>query len=92
MIIMGGDLNDVPGSEPINALEDGGLLLRAASDVSLEVSWTYNFRGQLNELDHLYLAVGTVRYLPGSARAVRDRDNGLGGSDHAAMAADFAFE
>ncbi len=91
LVVLGGDLNDVPGSAPLNALEDGGLLLRAASDVSLERAWTYNFRGQLNELDHLYMAVGTGSYVPDSANAFRDGDRGLGGSDHGAMTAEFKF-
>jgi len=91
MIILGGDLNDVPGSEPLNALEDGGLLLRSASDVSLEQSWTYRYRDTLNELDHLYLKVGTGKYVAGSSEARRDRDEGLGGSDHAALVARFSF-
>ncbi len=92
MIILGGDLNDVPGSPPLNALEDGGFLLRAAADVGLDRAWTYKYRDQLNELDHLYLAVGSGRYNSGTAEARRDHDRGLGGSDHAALVAKFSFK
>lgn len=89
-IILGGDLNDTPGSAPLNALEEGGALLRVASDVGRSQSWTYDYRGQLNELDHLYMVVGTGAYLPGTARSHHsNEDGGLADSDHAALTADF---
>ncbi len=90
LVVLGGDLNDEPGSPPLEALEQDGALLRVASDRPAGAVWTYAFNGQLQAIDHLLLArnVGGV-YLPESCRAVRDSSRGLGGSDHAAVVADF---
>ncbi len=89
LVVLGGDLNDVPGSEPIQALERDGALLRVASDRPDDETWTYSFYGERQAIDHLYLARGGGTYVPGSFRAVRDPRGGYGGSDHAAVYADF---
>jgi endonuclease/exonuclease/phosphatase family metal-dependent hydrolase len=90
LVVLGGDLNDEPGSPPLAALEQDGALLRVASDRPDGVVWTYSYGGDLQAIDHLLLArnAGGV-YLPGSFQAVRDSSRGLGGSDHAAVVADF---
>jgi len=90
LVVLGGDLNDTPGSEPLMALEQDGALLRVASDRHESEQGTYVFGGALQAIDHLFLARGgSGRYVPGSFRAVRDGNRGLGGSDHAAVVADF---
>lgn len=90
LVVLGGDLNDVPGSEPITALERDGALLRVSSDRPDSETWTYAYYGDLQAIDHLYLARGGGTYVPGSFRTARDpRGNGYGGSDHAAVSADF---
>lgn len=92
LVVMGGDLNDVPGSEPLDALEQGGSLRRLAADVSASEQYTYYYQGQGQAIDHVYAtAASASRYLPGSAEVLRDgaRD-GLGGSDHAALRVRFA--
>ncbi|MFP2958580.1 endonuclease/exonuclease/phosphatase family protein [Myxococcus sp. 1LA] len=89
LVVLGGDLNDVPGSEPITALERDGALLRVASDRPDSETWTYAFYGDLQAIDHLYLARGGGSYVPGSFRTARDPRGGYGGSDHAAVYADF---
>ncbi len=90
LVVLGGDLNDVPGSPPIDALERDGALLRVASDRPDEETWTYSYYGDRQAIDHLYLARGGGTYVPGSFRTARDaRSNGYGGSDHAAIYADF---
>ncbi len=90
LVVLGGDLNDVPGSPPINALEQGGSLLRVASDRPSGDVWTYSYFGNLQAIDHLFLARNDGGgYVPASFRAVRDGSRGLGGSDHAAVVADF---
>ncbi|WP_426752956.1 endonuclease/exonuclease/phosphatase family protein [Myxococcus sp. Y35] len=89
LVVLGGDLNDVPGSEPIVALERGGTLLRVASDRPDDETWTYTFYGERQAIDHLYLARGGGTYVPGSFRTAKDPRGGYGGSDHAAVYADF---
>lgn len=89
LVVLGGDLNDVPGSEPITALERDGALLRVASDRPDSETWTYAYYGDLQAIDHLYLARGGGSYVPGSFRTARDPRGGYGGSDHAAVYADF---
>ena len=89
LVVMGGDLNDVPGSEPLMALERGGDLLRVASDRPEDQAWTYVYSGQRQAIDHLYLARGAGAYVAGSFRATREGSSGFGGSDHAAVHADF---
>ncbi|HEX8820723.1 MAG TPA: endonuclease/exonuclease/phosphatase family protein [Archangium sp.] len=92
LVVLGGDLNDVPGSPPLQALEQDGALLRVASDRPDRETWTYAYSGDLQAIDHLLLArnAGGV-YLPASFRAARDSSRGLGGSDHAAVVADFVL-
>lgn len=91
LVVLGGDLNDTPGSPPLNALEEGGALLRVARDLPAEQTGTYQYSGVWQALDHLYVTrESSSRYLPASFRAVRDAyARGLGGSDHAAVLADF---
>lgn len=91
LVVLGGDLNDVPGSAPINALEDGGSLLRVASELGGDAA-TYIYRGQGQAIDHLYFAQnGSGAYVPGSARVVRNSDRGLAGSDHSALVGTFSI-
>lgn len=88
LVVMGGDLNDVPGSPPLDVLEDVGGLQRVASD--LDSPGTYRWNGELIELDHLLLAPGpAAAYVAHSARVARDASGGYRGSDHAALRADF---
>jgi endonuclease/exonuclease/phosphatase (EEP) superfamily protein YafD len=90
LVVLGGDLNDVPGSEPLVALEKDGALVRVAGDRPDSETWTYSYYGQLQAIDHLYLAAGGGTYVPGSFKAARESSRGgLGGSDHAAVYADF---
>lgn len=89
LVVLGGDLNDVPGSPPLEALERDGVLLRVSSDRPASETWTYSYFGDLQAIDHLHLARGGGSYVPGSFRAVREPRGGYGGSDHAAVTADF---
>ncbi|NBD08757.1 MULTISPECIES: endonuclease/exonuclease/phosphatase family protein [Corallococcus] len=90
LVVFGGDLNDTPGSDAINALEKDGALLRVASDRPDSETWTYVYSGQRQAIDHLFLARGGGTYVPGSFRVARD-GNSYGGSDHGAVYADFGF-
>jgi len=90
LVVLGGDLNDTPGSSPLDALEAGGDLVRVASE--LADSTTHVFRGNPLALDHLLWVKGaTSGYIAGSAEVVRDSERGFAGSDHAALKASFFF-
>lgn len=89
LVVLGGDLNDVPGSDPLDALERDGTMLRVSSDRPAGETWTYVYSGQAQAIDHLYLARGGGAYVPGSFRVARDPRGGFGGSDHGAGVADF---
>ncbi|RKG92638.1 endonuclease/exonuclease/phosphatase family protein [Corallococcus sp. CA053C] len=93
LVVFGGDLNDVPGSEALTALERDGAMVRVASDRPASETWTYVYSGQRQAIDHLYHAPAPEggTYLPGSFRVARE-GNGYGGSDHCAVYADFVVE
>ncbi len=93
LVVLGGDLNDVPGSPPLEALEQDGALRRVSSDRPASELGTVWYQGKREPIDHLYQATGTAGpYVPGSFRVVGDTPiRGLGGSDHAAVLADFAL-
>lgn len=91
LVVMGGDLNDVPGSPPLEAIEAGGGALRIAAELG-DDDWTYMFNGQGHAIDHLYLSArsGGGSFVPGTARVMRGAGtNGWGGSDHAALRGTF---
>jgi predicted extracellular nuclease len=94
LVLLGGDLNDKPGSDAINALEAGGALLRVAKDVPADAQATYVFNGVKSALDHIFIgAPQASRYVAKSATAYKDDPRGgFAGSDHAALAADFSIE
>lgn len=92
VVILGGDLNDTPGSPPIDALEQGGLLVRVASDLTVADQATYTFQGQKQAIDHLFVSKGqAARYVAKSATPYRDDPSrtGFASSDHSPLAADF---
>lgn len=92
LVVLGGDLNDVPGSRALRALEEGDDLYRVASELEGR-EWTYNFRGEGVALDHLYLALKAGgKYIPGSSEVIRGEEGeGPGGSDHSALRASFQW-
>lgn len=91
LVVLGGDLNDTPGSPPIDALEDGGALRRVAEELGDE-AWTIRFFDERQAIDHLYLAVdASGSYVGGSAEVIRDSSGRLAQSDHAALRATFAL-
>lgn len=90
LVVLGGDLNDEPGSAAIDALEKDGALVRVARDRPLAEQTTATFAGRAIAIDHLYVPAADLgAYVPGSARVVGDPGGGLAGSDHAALYADF---
>jgi endonuclease/exonuclease/phosphatase family metal-dependent hydrolase len=90
IVLLGGDLNDVPGSETLDAMEKDGALVRVAKDLPVAEQATYSFSGQKEAIDHIFTTASrATAYLPKSAKVVRDGNGGLAGSDHAAIYADF---
>jgi endonuclease/exonuclease/phosphatase family metal-dependent hydrolase len=91
LVVLGGDLNDVPGSPPLEALELDGSLQRVSRDRPEEEIGTIWYQGASLAIDHLYQARdASGAYVPGSFQTVREPSgNGLAGSDHAAVLADF---
>lgn len=92
-VVLAGDLNDTPGSDALLALEGDGGLLRVSSALASPEDATTFFNGQPEAIDHLYVPDGNAgRLVPESVRVERDvpgSRGGLGGSDHAALRADF---
>jgi len=89
VVLMAGDLNDGPGSAPIEALTADGGLLRVAEDLPLAEQYTYVFNGRGEAIDHILQAPGTAGVaVPRSALVWKD-GRGYGGSDHFALTADF---
>ena len=90
VVLLGGDLNDVPGSDTINALEEGGALVRVAKDLPEASQATYTFAGERQAIDHIFTTASrATAYVPKSATVLRDGNTGFAGSDHAAIYADF---
>src|SRR4029078_284848 len=56
LVVLGGDVHDTHGSEGSTALEEGGALLRVASDRPDTEVGTYVFGGSWQALDHLLFA------------------------------------
>ncbi|MFZ5445601.1 MAG: endonuclease/exonuclease/phosphatase family protein [Myxococcota bacterium] len=89
LVVLGGDLNDTPGSPPLEALTADGGLIRAAGDRPVADQATYIYFGQGQAIDHLLQAPtagGTL--VPYSATTWKD-GRGWGGSDHLALTADW---
>lgn len=93
LVVLGGDLNDTPGSEPITALDSDGVLVRAAADLPVADQSTYIFGGRGEAIDHLFHALTPKTALvPRSARTWKTGSRGFAGSDHFALSAEFEFE
>jgi uncharacterized protein len=95
LIVFGGDLNDTPGSPPINALEEaenGIKLVRTQSvDLAPADQNTYFGKSLRSPIDHLFIPQPVLGYyVRKTAAVVQDAPlRGLGGSDHASLAATY---
>lgn len=89
LVVFGGDLNDTPGSEPLDAIEGPGELFRVASELTFDA--THSYMGQRRALDHLFVAPAASggEYISGSAEIFYGPVFGFAGSDHAAVRASF---
>ena len=94
LIVMGGDLNDEPGSDTLKSFENDSAFLRVAAELSSKDQATYYYRGDAIALDHIFLVkTDGGKYKTGSAEVVKDAPSyySLGSSDHAALKATFEF-
>ena len=90
VVLLGGDLNDIPGSDALNALEDGDALVRVAKDLPESAQGTYTFGGKNQAIDHIFTTASRAKaYVAKSATVLRDGNAGFAGSDHASIYADF---
>ena len=95
LLLLGGDLNDVPGSPTLAALESDGGLERATAGRSDEVIATYLFQGAALALDHVFRARdGAGALVPAEVEVRWDAQpaRGYGGSDHASLRAVYRWE
>ncbi len=91
VVLLGGDLNDVPGSDTLTVFEEGAALFRVAKDLPEASQATYTFAGEPQAIDHIFTTASrATAYVPKSANVLRDGSQaGFAGSDHAALYADF---
>lgn len=91
LVLLAGDLNDTPGSPPLDALVVDGGLVRVADDLAASEQATYWYQGRGRAIDHILIAPNpNVFRVPRSTRAWRD-GSGWGGSDHAALTSDLVL-
>ena len=94
LIVMGGDLNDEPGSDTLDFFESDPAFLRVANELSSKDQATYSYRGEAIAIDHIFWVKSSLgSYKQGSAEVVKDAPSwySLGSSDHAALKATFEF-
>jgi len=89
LVVLGGDLNDTPGSPPLDALTAEGGLVRVADDLPEAAQATYLYLGRAQAIDHILLAPTPVAARVPRSSSVWWDGSGWGGSDHAALTSDF---
>jgi predicted extracellular nuclease len=89
LVVMAGDLNDSPGSPPLEALTANGGLLRVAADLPVADQSTYVFNGRGEAIDHILQAVTPAGHAVPRSATVWKGSRGFAGSDHFALSADF---
>ena len=89
LVVMAGDLNDGPGSPPLDALTLNGGLLRVAADLPVADQATYVFNGRGEAIDHILQAVTPAARAVSRSAVVWKDARGFAGSDHFALTADF---
>ncbi len=94
LIVMGGDLNDQPGSDTLDFFEKESSFFRVAMELSSKDQATYSYHGEAIAIDHIFWVESSLgSYKQGSAKVVKDASStySLGSSDHAALKATFEF-
>jgi endonuclease/exonuclease/phosphatase family metal-dependent hydrolase len=91
LVVLGGDLNDTPESDSLQALTENDGFVRVAAEKSLDETYTYVWNWEAEAIDHLLLVpTSGGAYVAGSVQSLHDRNPaGYGGSDHGALVAEF---
>jgi uncharacterized protein len=89
LVVIAGDLNDTPGSAPLEALTADGGLLRVAADLPLADQYTYVFNGRGETIDHILQAVTPAALAVPRSTIVWKNGRGFAGSDHWAVTSVF---
>ena len=95
VVVLAGDLNDTPGSPPLDALVGDGGLVRLADDLAPAAQATYSYGGQGQAIDHLLVTRGRgeAARVPRSSRVWHGHPAwGWGGSDHAALTSELVLD
>lgn len=86
VVIVAGDLNDTPDSEPLQALTAGNYLLLVQGPP--DDWWTYSFGQTFRALDHILLVNNGNGKIDENLLIFRDSTGGYASSDHSAVAVD----
>jgi len=92
LVILGGDLNDTPDSEPLVALTEDGKLKLVTEGEDLFDVFTFVYQARRQAIDHLLIArTRGGRYVNQSVYSIHDEGAhvGFGGSDHNALVGQF---
>ncbi len=85
-VLLGGDLNDVPGSAPLEALHDGAGLRRVGGLLPRGEGATHAFEGRSEAIDHILVPQRTFLSLTDAdVEIFGSPSKGYAGSDHAAL-------
>lgn len=93
LVALAGDLNDTPGSPPLDALVVSGGLIRVADDLPTNSQATYIYSGRGQAIDHILIAPdrAAARIAQSSIAWRGPGGAGFGGSDHFALSSDFSL-
>jgi endonuclease/exonuclease/phosphatase family metal-dependent hydrolase len=73
LVLLAGDLNDTPGSPPLEALTANGGLLRVAADLPVADQATYVWSGAGQAIDHVLQApTAAAQAVPRASRVLRE--------------------
>jgi predicted extracellular nuclease len=89
LVLVAGDMNDTPDSDPIEAMTAGGFLnIVPGADGEW---WTYNYGPTQEALDHIMLVRNERFRADGLLDFYRDGSGGFASSDHSAVAVDIVL-
>lgn len=89
-VYIGGDLNDEPGTAPLDAMTSNDGLVSVTRELDEDDVWTFSFGQDRIVIDHiLFVPQNNGALVDGLTEVVRDASGGLGGSDHAGLRTEF---
>ncbi len=92
LVILGGDLNDPPDSPPLDALTNGDGFEIVIEVLDPEDRWTYAYFDDKQAIDHLlFFDTDEAILARDTVEVLRNSGGSFGGSDHAALKAEFSI-